>query len=125
MKIIFILLSLVSLALGVIGIVLPLLPTTPFILLAIYLASRSSEKLNNKIIESKIYKKHVQRFAEERSMTRRSKWVLLISVDVMLITTFILVSSFLIQLMIVLLIFIKHLYFYKYVTILELKRSRV
>lgn len=39
-------LAAVSLALGIIGIVLPLLPTTPFILLAAFAAARGSERLH-------------------------------------------------------------------------------
>lgn len=39
-------LAAVSLALGIIGIVLPVLPTTPFILLAAFAAARGSERLH-------------------------------------------------------------------------------
>jgi len=40
----------VSLILGCVGIILPLLPTTPFILLAAYCFSRSSERLHQWLI---------------------------------------------------------------------------
>ncbi|AVV81902.1 membrane protein [Shewanella putrefaciens] len=42
----FLLLGLTALALGLLGIVLPLLPTVPFILLAAFCFARSSERLH-------------------------------------------------------------------------------
>lgn len=42
----FLLLGLIALALGLLGIVLPLLPTVPFILLAAFCFARSSERLH-------------------------------------------------------------------------------
>jgi uncharacterized membrane protein YbaN (DUF454 family) len=41
--------------LGVIGAFVPLLPTTPFMLLAAYCFSRSSEKLHRKLLDSKLF----------------------------------------------------------------------
>ncbi|MCZ0811291.1 MAG: YbaN family protein [Pseudomonadota bacterium] len=43
-------LGLISVALGLLGAVLPLLPTVPFMLLAAYCFSRSSERLHNWLI---------------------------------------------------------------------------
>ena len=72
-KKIFILAGTISLVLGIIGIFLPLLPTTPFILLSAWLYARSSEKLYNKLIQHKMFGKIVSDFHEEKSIPLHAK----------------------------------------------------
>ncbi|WP_406647292.1 YbaN family protein [Aliisedimentitalea scapharcae] len=48
-------LGLLCVALAVIGIVLPLLPTVPFLLLAAFLFANSSDRLHNWILEHNIF----------------------------------------------------------------------
>ena len=50
MKAFWLLLGLLSLGLGLIGVVLPLLPTVPFMILAAFCFARSSDKLHNWLI---------------------------------------------------------------------------
>lgn len=50
MKIIYATLGLLSLGLALIGIILPLLPTVPFLLLATFFFANSSERLHNWLI---------------------------------------------------------------------------
>jgi uncharacterized membrane protein YbaN (DUF454 family) len=52
-KILWVIGGLVSLVLGTIGIALPLLPTTPFLLLAAFCFARGSEKMNNWMLNHK------------------------------------------------------------------------
>lgn len=119
MKIIMILLSFLSLGIGIVGVVLPILPTTPFFLLTLFLLSKSSEKYHNWITSLGIYKKHVQSFHENRTMTFRQKWVLLITVDIMLLLSFIQVNALPLRILIIILFLYKHYYFKKNITVIR------
>ena len=67
-----------ALTLGTIGIFLPLLPTTPFLLLATFLYSRSSERFYRWLIGHRFLGGYIQRYREGRSMTRANKAVTLV-----------------------------------------------
>jgi len=73
MKIVYVILGSVSLALGTLGIFLPLLPTTPFYLLTAWLYMRSSEKLYNKVMNNKYFGSIVRNFQEDRSISLKTK----------------------------------------------------
>lgn len=59
MRILWASLGLLSLALGAIGIVLPLLPTVPFLLLAAFCFARSSERMHRWLIEHRHFGPHI------------------------------------------------------------------
>lgn len=59
--------------LGAVGAFLPVLPTTPFLLLASFFFLRSSTKLNTWFTSTKLYKRYLSNYAEKREMTLRSK----------------------------------------------------
>jgi uncharacterized membrane protein YbaN (DUF454 family) len=117
MKIIFMLLGTVSLGFGFAGIILPVLPTTPFLILSAYFYSKSSDKINDRFKSSKIYKNHLEDFITNKTMTRKQKWVLLIAVDLMLLISFISINSLFLRIVIIVLFLFKHWYFYRYVKI--------
>ena len=83
MRIFFIFLGLMFVGLGIIGIPIPILPTTPFMLLAAYFFLRSSEKLNNWLRNHKYFK----RFLISDGMTLWGKILLDGFVWIMLFTT--------------------------------------
>ena len=62
-----------SLALGLIGVVLPLLPTTPFVLLAAFFFSRSSEKLHKKLLNNKIFGELIRRWEQDGTIPLKAK----------------------------------------------------
>lgn len=115
MKFIYLLLGSISLALGALGVVLPILPTVPFLLLTAYFYSRSSDKFYHWFINTKIYKRYLEDFVKTRTMTRRSKWQLMIFVDTVLLISFLMVDFLPAKILIVILFLFKHYYFYKYV----------
>ena len=72
-KYIYITVGLIAVVLGAIGVALPILPTTPFLLLASYCFARGSERFNNWFINTKLYKNHLESFVNERAMTLKQK----------------------------------------------------
>lgn len=73
MRIIFAILGLFFFGLGALGAVLPVLPTTPFLLLASFFFLRSSKRLNDWFLQTKLYKRYLANFVENREMTLRTK----------------------------------------------------
>lgn len=72
-KILFIFLGTISLVLGVIGIFIPGLPTTPFLLLTAALYVRSSEFLYNKLISNNFLSGYIRNYSEKKGISLRVK----------------------------------------------------
>lgn len=72
-KIILIILGTLFLGLGILGIFIPGLPTTPFLLLTAALYLRSSDRLYQKLISNKIVGKYIKNYVQKRGMTIRIK----------------------------------------------------
>jgi uncharacterized membrane protein YbaN (DUF454 family) len=64
-----------SLLLGVLGIALPLLPTTPFVLLAAFLFSKSSPRIHNRILANKYMGPIIKDWEQNGVIKRRTKWI--------------------------------------------------
>lgn len=79
----------VFLGLGIIGIVVPGLPTTPFLLLSAGCYVRSSERLYNWLINHKVFGRYVKTFYEHKAMTVRAKVISLLSMWSMIIISLI------------------------------------
>lgn len=75
MKIVLIILGLVSLTLGIIGIFLPLLPTTPLLLFAAWCFVRSSERLYRWLISNRYFGEYIRNFRENRAIPLHAKVV--------------------------------------------------
>jgi hypothetical protein len=67
MKYVFLTIGFISLALGLIGIPFPILPTTPFLLLSALCFAKGSDKVNEWFKNTKIYKQYVGSYMEKRA----------------------------------------------------------
>ena len=68
-------LGLTFLALGAAGLVLPVLPTTPFVLLAAWFFARSSEQWHQRLLQSELFGPMIRNWEERRCVSGRAKLV--------------------------------------------------
>lgn len=72
-KILLILIGTISLILGIIGILMPVLPTTPFLLLSLACYAKSSDRLYSFIMKNKYLRPYVQYYIDGRGIPVKEK----------------------------------------------------
>jgi uncharacterized membrane protein YbaN (DUF454 family) len=72
-KVLWLLAGLASVAIGAIGLVLPLLPTTPFLLVAAFAFARSSTRLNRWLREHRSFGPLIENWHRDGSIDRKVK----------------------------------------------------
>ena len=78
MRLVYLTIGFVSLGLGIIGIPLPILPTTPFLLLSMACFAKSSKRFETWLYQTKLYQTYVADYRETKSIAKeRKKWILL------------------------------------------------
>ena len=83
-RIVFVVLGSICLALGCIGIALPILPTVPFFLATVFFYANSSQKLHDWFVGTKMYKKHLESFVKKKGMLMKTKLTILTSVTLLM-----------------------------------------
>ena len=63
----------ISLVLGVVGIILPVLPTTPFLLLALACYFRSSERMTHWMLNNKYFGKYIRNYRDGKGIPLKTK----------------------------------------------------
>lgn len=79
-KILYIFIGCISLELGIIGVILPILPTVPFVLLAAFCFARSSERLDGWFKNTKLYREN----NIKNGMTKQVKIRIMCSVTILM-----------------------------------------
>lgn len=77
LRLALILAGLISATLGTIGAFVPLLPTTPFLLLASYCFIRSSDKLYNWLIHHRFFGKFIRDYVERKTIDPKIMYITL------------------------------------------------
>lgn len=87
-KILYIIIGCISLGLGIIGVIVPILPTVPFVLLAAFCFAKSSERLNGWFKNTKLYKENNMK----NGMTKQAKLRIMCSVTLLMSIGFIMMG---------------------------------
>ena len=87
-KILYIFIGCISLGLGIIGVILPILPTVPFVLLAAFCFARSSERLDGWFKNTKLYREN----NIKNGMTKQAKIRIMCSVSLLMSIGFIMMG---------------------------------
>lgn len=72
---------------------MPILPTTPFILLASFCFFKSSKKIYNRVTNSPILGRYIKNYIENRGLTLKSKIVSVILLWILILTSILLFIS--------------------------------
>lgn len=73
LKLLWIILGFLCLGLGTIGVLLPILPTVPFYMATVFCFAKSSRKLHDWFVGTKLYKNHLDSFVKQRAMKMSTK----------------------------------------------------
>lgn len=84
-RIALILIGFVSLALGALGVFLPLLPTTPFVLVAAIAFAKSSDRLHQWLVDHDIFGPLIADWREHGAISRRTKVISVLSMIAILV----------------------------------------
>lgn len=112
LRIVWLFCGFLAMGIGAVGVVLPVLPTTPFLLLASFCLAKGSERFHRWFTGTKLYKKHLEGFVKNRSMTLKTKFSLLIPASCMLLLAFLAMQNVYGRAFIVFLIVFKYVYFF-------------
>ncbi len=88
-RIIYLIVGCITLALGTVGTVLPVLPTVPFFMLAAFCFAKSSRKLHDWFTNTKLYKDNLADFVAGKGMTVKTKVRIMVTVTILMTIGFI------------------------------------
>lgn len=111
-KMLFIVVGCISLALGTIGVVLPILPTVPFYLLTAFCFANSSKRLHDWFLGTTLYKKYIGTYLRRHGMTLRAKLVLIGTVTAIMLPGFMMMKNVPVGRAIMLVVWVGHIVYF-------------
>ena len=93
LRIFWLLLGFLCLGLGTVGVVLPILPTVPFFMATVFFFAKSSRRLHDWFLGTKLYKKHLESFVRQKAMTLKTKCSIVGTVTAVMATAFVMMRD--------------------------------
>ena len=113
-RIAFVALGCISLAFAVIGVVLPILPTVPFLALAPFCFAKSSDRLNNWLLNTKFYQNNLADFKAGKGMSVKTKVRILATVTLVIAVGLIamLIKGVIVGSIVLVIVWLAHIYYF-------------
>lgn len=111
-KILLMIIGCIGVGLGALGVVLPILPTVPFLLLAAFCFARSSERLNNWFIGTKLYKNNLESYVKGKGMTRKTKIKIMVTVTALMTIGFIMMDQVFVGRIVLICVWVFHILYF-------------
>lgn len=125
-KIGLVVLGCIGVGLGAVGAVVPMIPAFPFLMLAAFCFARSSERLNNWFINTKLYKDNLETYVKGQGMTKKTKIRIIVTVTCLMSIGFIMMHAVPVGRVVLTFVWLFHLwYFWCRVKTLEVKENVV
>lgn len=115
-KLLLVVIGCISLGLGMLGIVLPILPTVPFFLLTVLCFANSSQKLHDWFVGTNMYKKHIESYVQKRGMSMQTKISILTTVTLIMMVGFVMMmlKGIYIPCIIMLVVWVAHIIYFAF-----------
>ena len=97
------------LVLGTVGVVLPILPTVPFYMATVFCFAKGSKRVHRWFLGTRLYKKHLESFATNKEMTKKTKTSILTTVTILMAIGFFVMKDVLIGRLILAIVWIFHI----------------
>ena len=111
-KLFYLVLGFIGLVLGFIGALVPLLPAFPFLLLAAFCFAKSSERLHNWFINTKLYKNNLESYVMKKGMSKKTKIKIMIMITILMSIGFIMMHRIWIGQLILFFVWLFHIYYF-------------
>ena len=113
-KVLYLILGFIGLILGVIGAIVPLLPAFPFLLLAAFGFAKSSERLHDWFINTKLYKNNLESYVTRKGMCKKVKIKIMIMVTILMSIGFIMMHKIFVGQIVLFFVWLFHIYYFTF-----------
>ena len=113
-KVLYLILGFIGLILGVIGAIVPLLPAFPFLLLAAFGFAKSSERLHDWFINTKLYKNNLESYVAKKGMSKKVKIKIMIMVTILMSIGFIMMHKIFVGQIVLFFVWLFHIYYFTF-----------
>lgn len=111
-RFLWIIVGMLCFILGSIGVILPILPTVPFYMATVFCFAKGSERLHQWFLGTGLYKKHLESFATNKEMTKKTKISIITTVTILMAIGFLMMKAVPVGRLVLAIVWIFHILYF-------------